>query len=165
MNSRVIVFACLVAYASCCIELPADVEAAVGPIVDACLTERSAVAGPLIFGTILHSFARSECPSHEDIEAVMEDFPEATCMAKEAGWLNADGMLQPETIEAHIKEFLGNADQGFLDTLVGAAHDVANQCGVQLPADAVAWVDGGCPGMPEDAELECIYNEVVGACF
>ena len=118
MNSRMILFASLVAYASCCIELPEDIAEAVKPIVDACLTERSAVAGPLILGTILQSFDRSECPSHADIEAVMKDFPEATCMAKEAGWLTADGMLQPETIEAHINEFLGNADQGFLDVRI-----------------------------------------------
>ena len=102
------------ACASCCIEIPADIAAAAEPIVNGCLTERSAVAGPLILGTILQSFDRSECPSHTDIEAVMTDFPEATCMAKAAGWLNDDGKLQPENLEADIKTFLGNADQAFL---------------------------------------------------
>ena len=106
------------ACASCCIEIPADIAAAAEPIVNGCLTERSAVAGPLILGTIFQSLSRSECPSHEDIEAVMADFPEATCMGKELGWLTADGMLQPETIESHVTDFLETADHGFLDVRI-----------------------------------------------
>ena len=106
------------AYASCCIELPNEIEAAFKDAADTCLTERSDVAGPIILGTILRSFDRSDCPSDEDVEEVMKAFPEATCMAKKAGWMTADGKLQLETIEADVFDFLQNTDEGFLDVRI-----------------------------------------------
>lgn len=160
-----ILFASLVAYASCCIELPNEIEAAFKDAADTCLTERSDVAGPIILGAILRSFDRSDCPSDEDVEEVMKAFPEATCMAKKAGWMTADGKLQLETIEADVFDFLQNTDEGFLDTLAEAVTAVANKCGVQLPDDPEAWAEGGCPEMPADADLLCIYDAVVDDCF
>ena len=106
------------AYASGCIDIPASVENAIKPLIDACVQTRSAAAGPLILGNF-KNLNRDGCPSEADINGLILNAPaEVQCVLKGAGVVNDDLQFQTGSVKAILAEFLTSADQAFLDVRI-----------------------------------------------